>query len=262
MIQEALENLLSLSLIAPDPDILDHFNATPLGHATVSSSLNPADAVFLYSELSRSQASFNLGSELQIVYNLTPISSKEKEVMPNWVVLRKEFDKLDEVDANVAERLGLEPYFINKMAQGAACSEMERLRPYKRFWSALMLREMMSEARLEKVAVRFKVERAIVQNLASTCRGFAYTSVQFCRALGWGGLAVLLEHYSDRLNLGTSLRLSSLRLPDILRLPDSCQTTGHPSCKANDLQEFLMTLWSLPSCPSSRALQQDCSLRR
>jgi DNA polymerase theta len=38
-----------------------------------------------------------------------------------------------------------------------------------------------------------------VQNLAQVCHGFAAGMVKFCQRIGWGMLAVVLDHMRDRL---------------------------------------------------------------
>ena len=53
-----------------------------------------------------------------------------------------------------------------------------------------------------KVARKYDIPRGAVQNLAQTCDGFAAGMIKFCERMGWGMLAAVLEHTSDRLKAG------------------------------------------------------------
>lgn len=77
-----------------------------------------------------------------------------------------------------------------------------------------MLRELINERPVHVVAINYDIARGFIQQLSSTCRGFATTSATFCKVMGWTGLAVLLEHYSWRLDLGVKDDLMDLaRIP-------------------------------------------------
>lgn len=77
-----------------------------------------------------------------------------------------------------------------------------------------MLRELINERPVHVVAANYDIARGFIQQLSSTCRGFAATSATFCKVMGWTGLAVLLEHYSWRLDLGVKADLMELaRIP-------------------------------------------------
>lgn len=77
-----------------------------------------------------------------------------------------------------------------------------------------MLRELINERPVHVVAANYDIARGFIQQLSSTCRGFATTSATFCKVMGWTGLAVLLEHYSWRLDLGVKDDLMDLaRIP-------------------------------------------------
>lgn len=80
--------------------------------------------------------------------------------------------------------------------------EMELARVYKRFYSALQLRDLCNEMPIHAVARKYDIPRGIVQNLAQTCHGFAAGIVKFCQRMDWGALAAVLDHYSDRLKAG------------------------------------------------------------
>lgn len=82
--------------------------------------------------------------------------------------------------------------------------EQETTRIYRRFYSALQLRDLCNEMPIYAVARKYDIPRGIVQNLAQTCHGFAAGMIKFCKKMGWGALAAVLDHHSDRLKAGMS----------------------------------------------------------
>ena len=47
-----------------------HYHATQLGMATVTSSLSPSDALWVFSELSKARKNFALENELHLLYQV------------------------------------------------------------------------------------------------------------------------------------------------------------------------------------------------
>lgn len=85
--------------------------------------------------------------------------------------------------------------------------EIEIARVYKRFYTALQLRDLCNEMPVHAVARKYDLPRGTIQNLAQTCHGFAAGMIKFCEKMDWGALAAVLDHYSDRLKAGTSIIL-------------------------------------------------------
>lgn len=81
--------------------------------------------------------------------------------------------------------------------------EIETARIYRRFYTALQLRDLCNEMPVHVVARKYNIPRGNVQNLAQTCHGFAAGMIKFCQIMDWGALAAVLDHYSDRLKAGT-----------------------------------------------------------
>lgn len=76
-------------------------------------------------------------------------------------------------------------------------------RVHRRFYAALQLRDLCNEMPVHAVAKKYDMPRGHVQNLAQTCEGFGAGIIKFCERMGWGMLAAVLEHMSDRLKAGT-----------------------------------------------------------
>lgn len=94
-------------------DHFSNFEATQLGKAIVSSSLDPDDGVFIHNELKRALQAFVLDGEMHILYTFTPV--QEMSVNINWKIYANEMENLDESGLRVLSFLGLKPTEINRM---------------------------------------------------------------------------------------------------------------------------------------------------
>lgn len=83
-------------------------------------------------------------------------------------------------------------------------------RRYKRFYLALQLRDLCNEVPIHRVAQKYDNPRGAVQTLAQTCEGFAAGMIKFCQHMGWGAMAVALDHFTDRLKAGARSDLLDL----------------------------------------------------
>lgn len=75
-------------------------------------------------------------------------------------------------------------------------------RIYHRVYVAFQLRDICNEVPIHAIANKYETPRGYVQNLAQVCHGFAAGMVKFCQRLGWGMMAAVLDHMSDRLRAG------------------------------------------------------------
>ena len=88
--------------------------------------------------------------------------------------------------------------------------EIRTARIYRRFYTALQLRDLCSEVPIQNIARKYQVPRGFVQTLGQICEGFAAGMVQFCDKMDWGMLKATLEHMSDRLKAGARADLLEL----------------------------------------------------
>ncbi|KAF4611394.1 hypothetical protein G7Y89_g15619 [Cudoniella acicularis] len=210
MTRSTLDSLAEQGLVR---SILGNYEATLLGQAVVASSLTPEDGLFVHRELSRALQAFVMDGDMHALYTFTPVHSSPQQI--HWQIFRREMEGLDEANLRVVTLVGLKPSVINKMAQGGSMKEMspeeiETARIYKRFYSALQLRDICNEMPIYAVARKYDIPRGVVQNLAQTCHGFAAGMIKFCQRMDWGGLAAVLDHYSDRLRAGAKSDLLAL----------------------------------------------------
>ncbi|KAI0508367.1 P-loop containing nucleoside triphosphate hydrolase protein [Xylaria bambusicola] len=210
-VESSLQDLLEMGFI--ESDDFDFYSATQLGKAVVASSLEPEDGAFIHRELQRSLQAFVMDGEMHILYTFTPV--QELSAPLNWQIFRSEMEALDDSGLRVMRFLGLKPTVVNRMAQGgnlkeSSPSEKETARVYRRFYLALQLRDLCNEMPVHMVARKYDVPRGTVQTLEQTCQGFAAGMIKFCEQMGWGAMAAMLDHFSDRLRAGAKADLLAL----------------------------------------------------
>ncbi|KAF3762423.1 hypothetical protein M406DRAFT_92805 [Cryphonectria parasitica EP155] len=211
LVKTSLSDLQSRGFIAIDQ--FSNFEATQLGKAIVTSSLDPEDGIFIHEELKKALRAFVLDGEMHILYMFTPVQNMSVTI--NWKVYSIEMEGLDESGMRVLGFLGLKPTEIIRMSRGgtmktSTTQEKELIRVYHRFYLALQLRELCNEMPVHRVAQKYEVPRGTVQTLAQTCQGFAAGMIKFCEQMGWGVMAAALDHFSDRLKAGARSDLLEL----------------------------------------------------
>lgn len=211
MIESSLQELSSCNLVKPIDD--NSYASTKLGKAIVSSCLTPEDGLFVHCELQKALRAFVMDEEMHALYLFTPVQQSQSKI--NWKVFRDEVEGLNTSNLRVLEFIGLKLVHINKMAQGgtmkeSTTQEIDIARVYRRFYTALQLRDLCNEIPIYSVARKYEIPRGNVQNLAQTCHGFAAGMIKFCERMEWGALGAVLEHYRDRLKAGAKCDLLAL----------------------------------------------------
>lgn len=88
--------------------------------------------------------------------------------------------------------------------------DIRKERIYRRFYTALQLRDLCNEMPIHLVARKYDFPRGAVQTLSQISEGFAAGMIQFCEKMSWGMLKAALEHMSDRLKAGARADLLEL----------------------------------------------------
>ncbi|KAI6331128.1 hypothetical protein MCOR29_001669 [Pyricularia oryzae] len=210
-VETSLANLEKLKFITMGD--FQTYEATQLGKAIVAGALDPEDGTFIHNELKKALQAFVMDGDLHVLYTFTPVHDFAANI--NWRVFWNEMEGLDESGLRVLKLLGLKPTVINRMVQGGQLrqvtdEEKELARVYRRFYMALQLRDLCNEMPVHVVARKYDVPRGTVQNLAQNCQGFAAGMIKFCEHMGWGAMASVLDHFSDRLKAGAKSDLLSL----------------------------------------------------
>jgi DNA polymerase theta len=165
---------------------------------------------------------------MHVFYMFTPFQVAMNTNI-DWPTFRNQLDALDESGVRALQFVGVQPGFVNRMYVSHVVSEegkldsiahspyrvqsggslketnpsqIQQARIYRRAYTAFQLRDLSNEVPLSTIAQRYHTPRGVVQTLAQTCHGFAAGMVKFCQRMGWGMLAVVLDHMRDRLQAG------------------------------------------------------------
>ncbi|KAI1834721.1 hypothetical protein DTO027I6_6967 [Penicillium roqueforti] len=205
IMKSALQELVDEDLLILRND--ESYEATPLGQAIVASAFSPEDGLFVHEELKRALQAFVMDGDMHIFYMFTPLQAAVNTPI-DWQIFRDQLDRLDESGLRALQLVGVQPGFVNTMAQsGASLKEntavqIKQARIYCRAYTALQLRDLSNEVPISTIAQRYNTPRGAVQTLAQQCHGFAAGMVKFCQRMNWGMMAAVLDHMRDRLEAG------------------------------------------------------------
>jgi len=192
--------------------------ATRLGVATFAAGvLSPEDALFVHDELHHARDRLLLGEELHLIYLVTPLDFKT-QVDWGQLIWRYEHSKSLRT---VAAAVRIEEAYLHSMAQNNSWSantvsqtENPRFRRHRRFCTAVILLELISERDWTEISAWSGVTRGDLQALQSAGAAFAGCIAKFCERYGWTDLRLLIAQFIERINSGVKQELL-----DLVRIP-------------------------------------------
>ncbi|KAL6598908.1 P-loop containing nucleoside triphosphate hydrolase protein, partial [Neocallimastix californiae] len=189
----------NINNVIKNNDIHDNneFISTSFGRATIGSSLSPEESIIVYSELKKAMLEFVLLDELHMVYHVTPIYSIPE---PNWSHLLKLYNELSPIHRHIANIINLNEGFIIQAIHRRP--DFKPSLPYRRFYSALMLNDLIHETDFNEVVNKYQVNRGNLQTLQVLSSTFAGMVTIFCQRMGWTNFELLVQQFQDRLIFG------------------------------------------------------------
>lgn len=110
--------------------------------------------------------------------------------------------------------VGIEESFLAKALrnriQTRTEKQLETLRIHRRFYTALVLQELVNEVPIPVISMRYKINKGMLQTLQNASATFAGMLTVFCHRLGWTCLELLLDQFQCRLTFGVSRELCNL----------------------------------------------------
>ena len=206
----------------------EFYELSPLGLSVFRSNLPIPDALLIHSEIVDVQRKgLIMEDDLHIVYMLTPIRDM---LEPHWSTYQRRLSHLSALQMNIAESIGVSEHFIQLRASGICLNVVEdnslqnptegnRKSPHtsrrahfatRRFWSALILFDLLREVPVDTVAERYNILPGQIQNLMKSASFFSTCMTAFAQAMGWYALESVLSGYVKRLGYGVR--------PDVLPL--------------------------------------------
>ncbi|TRY99611.1 hypothetical protein DNTS_004811 [Danionella cerebrum] len=190
----------------------ERYCPTHLGSATLSSSLSPPEALAIFADLQRAMKGFVLENDLHILYQVTPLYVDWTTI--DWYQFFCLWEQLPSAMKRVAEMVGIQEGFLARSVGGKLIAKTEKQRRqmaiHKRFFTTLVLLDLVSEEPLGAVAKKYGCSRGQLQSLQQSASTYAGMVTVFCNRLGWHNLELLLSQFQSRLSFGVQRELCDL----------------------------------------------------
>ncbi|XP_065814972.1 DNA polymerase theta isoform X1 [Labrus bergylta] len=190
----------------------ERYCPTQLGAATLSSSLSPPEALGIFADLQRAMKGFVLENDLHILYLITPLYAEWTTI--DWYQFFRLWEQLSSSMKRVAELVGVQEGFLARSVSGKLVAKTEKQRRqmavHKRFFTTLVLQDLVNEVPLATVASKYNCNRGQLQSLQQSASTYAGMVTVFCKRLGWHNMELLLSQYQTRLSFGVQRELVDL----------------------------------------------------
>ncbi|AWP05663.1 putative DNA polymerase theta isoform 3 [Scophthalmus maximus] len=190
----------------------ERYCPTQLGAATLSSSLSPPEALGIFADLQRAMKGFVLENNLHILYLITPLYAEWTTI--DWYQFFCLWEQLSSSMKRVAELVGVQEGFLARSVSSKVVAKTEKQRRqmaiHKRFFTTLVLQDLVNEVPLGTVASKYNCNRGQLQSLQQSASTYAGMVTVFCKRLGWHNMELLLSQYQTRLSFGVQRELVDL----------------------------------------------------
>uniref|UniRef100_A0A3Q3KVV4 DNA-directed DNA polymerase n=1 Tax=Mastacembelus armatus TaxID=205130 RepID=A0A3Q3KVV4_9TELE len=210
--------------IQKDGQGTERYCPTQLGAATLSSSLSPPEALGIFADLQRAMKGFVLENDLHILYLITPLYAEWTTI--DWYQFFCLWEQLSSSMKRVAELVGVQEGFLARSVRGKIVAKTEKqhrqmavhkrlfvsffLLSLHRFFTTLVLQDLVNEVPLGTVASKYNCNRGQLQSLQQSASTYAGMVTVFCKRLGWHNMELLLSQYQTRLSFGVQRELVDL----------------------------------------------------
>ncbi|XP_068607098.1 DNA polymerase theta [Brachionichthys hirsutus] len=212
-IEACVEWLMDSEFISVQTDGQEErYCPSQLGAATLSSSLSPPEALGVFADLQRAMKGFVLENDLHILYLITPLYADWTSI--DWYQFFCLWEQLSSSMKRVAELVGIQEGFLARSVGGKLVAKTEKqhrqMAIHKRFFTTLVLQELVNEAPLGKVATKYNCSRGQLQSLQQSASTYAGMVTVFCKRLGWHNMELLISQFQTRLSFGVQRELVDL----------------------------------------------------
>jgi DNA polymerase theta len=159
----------------------------------VASGLSPEEGKIVFADLQRAMKRYVLCNDLFSIYHVTPIYVFVK---PDWNLYYKIYVSLEDSLRDVADVIGVrENVLINSTIGNPPKEDSEISLIHRRFFSALMLHDLLQEVPYSKIVDRYKVIKGSLQTLQNSASTFSGMITIFCHHLGWKTLELIIREF-------------------------------------------------------------------
>ena len=149
-----------------------------------------------------------------LIFQVMPIYMQSQWPDLDWYHYFNLFEKLPPQYKRVGEIVGVEEGFLARAIRGRIPTRTEEQRQklaiHHRFYSALVLLELVNEIPLKTVSRRYNVNKGLLQSLQNSASTFAGMVTKFCQKLGWRNMEMLVDQFQSRLSFGVTRELCDL----------------------------------------------------
>ncbi|XP_017776106.1 PREDICTED: helicase POLQ-like [Nicrophorus vespilloides] len=170
-----------------------------MGHAAIKGGLDLAKAHMLYEDLLEAQFKLVLLTGLHLMYLVTPYDLSE-QINPSLATYYNIYNKLNNRELQTAKVLGLTEAVAVKMITNKKITEVSK-RVMNRFYVTLMLYDLWNEMSVYDVAIKYDINRGLIQNLMTSASTFASNVYHFCEEFEeFWAFSLLIKGMSERLS--------------------------------------------------------------
>lgn len=147
LLENTLEELKNFELVRIQTEgEEEHFIATPLGKACLSSSMAPNDGLSLFCELQKARQCLVLETDLHLIYLVTPYSVSSQWGNIDWIHMLTLWESLTKAMKRVGELVGVQESFIIRCLRGGnkPSNIQNKVNIHKRYIFHLNTNEIMS----------------------------------------------------------------------------------------------------------------------
>eukprot|EP00210_Caulerpa_lentillifera_P002913 g2781.t1 len=172
------------------------WSCTPLGAAIVNSGMHPEDSALVKVDLQNAMQHLVLASDLHLTFLVTPYNI---EIHIDWCQFYFMFNSLSVTDTRIADLVGVNMVFVQGQYKGVECEDLNEERNARRFYAAMILRDLINEIPLSEICHRFDVTAGTVESLQEKSHRYATMTAAFCASLGWTPLKAMIEEFQKRI---------------------------------------------------------------
>uniref|UniRef100_A0A3B4YPZ5 DNA polymerase theta n=1 Tax=Seriola lalandi dorsalis TaxID=1841481 RepID=A0A3B4YPZ5_SERLL len=229
--------------IQKDGQGTERYCPTQLGAATLSSSLSPPEALGIFADLQRAMKGFVLENDLHILYLITPLYAEWTTI--DWYQFFCLWEQLSSSMKRVAEMVGVQEGFLARSVSSKLVAKTEKQRRqmaiHKRFFTTLVLQDLVNEVPLGTVASKYNCNRGQLQSLQQSASTYAGMVTVFCKRLGWHNMELLLSQYQTRLSFGVQRELVDLVRVSLLNATRARALYAQGLCTVAELARATVT---------------------
>ncbi|CAL8465203.1 g4738 [Coccomyxa elongata] len=186
---------------------------TLLGSAVVASSLDIQDALDYKQDLDKAREGLCLDSDLHLCYLITP---RSEDVCRNWQTCCDIIRSVQGVQAKVRDLVGVNMGWLTRegyhLSMRAKIPDKHRhtARVCRRFFTALVLSDVVDEVEPSVILERYGVKRFVAQQLQEQAGKHAGMMAAFCERMGWRNLEMLIAAFQSRALAGVKQEIVAL----------------------------------------------------